>query len=404
MDPEYTEDNVSITSDLQRGAIAIASNGIPIFNSYNASGFLSKEIGELDEYGGHAGRGEDYHYHIPPTHLSSTTGTDPIAFVFDGFPLYGITEPNGSEVADLDEFLGHEDADGLYHYHSIEASPYMTPKLKGKVTLSGDSPQTQIDPQAIGSSFRNELYGISGGATNFEIINLVMNETANGYTLYHTKDGVQGKKAYSWDVNGEIIFIFTDDITNDATTTQTWPANPAEIHADAYVGSEFFIRSAAVTNGELLSEFKCEIKENDIEKSIPLSWSGIPEGTGSLAITMHHYPNADDANDPDKDPNSYILLWGIDTSVTSIAHGAADDGAWFIGSNKDGTAISYTSPCSPSAATHEYTITIYALSETPSSLPTTNSLSVEYGTLSDAIKTVTVLGTATLTFKDVTTD
>ena len=50
--------------------------------------------------------------------------------------------------------------------------------------------------------------------------------------------------------------------------------------------------------------------------------------------------------------------------------GTADDGLWYIGSNKDGTAISYTSPCSPDAATHEYTITIYALSATPASLPT----------------------------------
>ncbi|MFT7162275.1 MAG: phosphatidylethanolamine-binding protein (PEBP) family uncharacterized protein [Bacteroidia bacterium] len=402
LNPEYSTDNADITTDMQRGAIAIAVNGIPIFNPYNASGLLSKDIGELDEYGGHSGRGDDYHYHVPPTHLATKTDGDPIAFLFDGFPLYGETEPDGLTVADLDEFSGHEDADGFYHYHSSEIAPYMPSKLKGVVTLDGNSPQTQIDPQAIGSSFRNQLYGISGGATNFEITNLVMNETANGYTLYHTKDGVDGKTAYSWDSNGEITFVFTDDVTETATTTETWQGDPAEIHADAYAGATFFIKSDAIANGELLEGFKCESKDSNIEKSIPLSWGGVPDGTTSLAITMHHYPNAEDANDADKDPNAYLLLWDIDPSVTSIVYGGADDGAWFMGSNKDGNAISYTSPCSPSAASHEYTITIYALSATPTSLPAVSSLTVDYGTLIDAIETVNILGTTTLTFNDVT--
>jgi hypothetical protein len=36
-------------------------------------------------------------------------------------------------------------------------------------------------------------------------------------------------------------------------------------------------------------------------------------------------------------------------------------------------------------------MTIYALSETPSSLPTENSLTVDYDTLMEAIQTVTLL-------------
>jgi phosphatidylethanolamine-binding protein (PEBP) family uncharacterized protein len=161
--------------------------------------------------------------------------------------------------------------------------------------------------------------------------------------------------------------------------------------------TDFAITSAAVANGELLSDFKCESKTNDIEKSIPLSWSNVPEGTGSLAIAMIHYPNPEDLSKP----NSYILLWGIDPSITEIAHGGADDGSWYIGQNKDGTAISYTSPCSPSAGSHEYTIVIYALSETPSSLPTASSIDVDYATLATAIGTVTTIGKAELTFNDV---
>jgi hypothetical protein len=54
-----------------RGAIAIAVNGVPIFNPYNNRGELSALIGELDKWGGHCGRADDYHYHVSPLHLGS---------------------------------------------------------------------------------------------------------------------------------------------------------------------------------------------------------------------------------------------------------------------------------------------------------------------------------------------
>jgi hypothetical protein len=136
----------------------------------------------------------------------------------------------------------------------------------------------------------------------------------------------------------------------------------------------------------------------DIEKSIPLSWSNVPSGTGSLAIIMHHFPNPSDTSNA----NSYLLLWDISPSVTGIGHGEADDGPWLMGANKDGNAISYTSPCSPSSGTHEYTISLYALSETPPSLPSVSSLDVNYTILKSAIESVNVIATATLTFNDVT--
>lgn len=160
---------------------------------------------------------------------------------------------------------------------------------------------------------------------------------------------------------------------------------------------EFTLTSEAVVNGELLEAFKCEERVNGIEKSIPLAWSGVPEGTVSLAVSMIHYPFPDDTSVL----NSYLTLWDIDPSVTSIAHGAADDGDWFIGANKDGKAISYTSPCSTSPGSHEYTITLYALSQTPASLPTANSIDINHTALISALESVTILGTAKLTFNDV---
>ena len=84
----YAENPLSIENNFQRGAIAIAVNGVPIFNPTNASGEHADDLGELDNFGGHSGGAEDYPYHTAPFHLQSTSGTKPIASALDGFPLY----------------------------------------------------------------------------------------------------------------------------------------------------------------------------------------------------------------------------------------------------------------------------------------------------------------------------
>lgn len=212
-------------------------------------------------------------------------------------------------------------------------------------------------------------------------------------------------KIYSIIANDDILTELsgTAELTQIESERGYWIHTTAsvtfEYTPDSSSSGDFTLSSVAIANGELLATYKCEQKVNNIEQSIPLAWSNVPASTGSLAIIMHHFPNPNDTTQA----NSYLLLWGIDPSITEIAHGAADDGNWYMGANKDGNAISYTSPCSPSAGSHEYTITVYALSQTPSSLPTSSSLDVDYVTLKAAIETVTVIGTATLTFNDVNT-
>ncbi|MBL6445419.1 YHYH protein [Fulvivirga sp. 29W222] len=415
INPAYEEtDNIAIIDELQRGAIAIATNGIPIFNPYNASGELSWEIGELDAYGGHSGNGDDYHYHFPPVHLNSKTGTYPIAFVLDGFPLYGYSEPDGSTVTGLDEHFGHEDENGYYHYHASSNAPYMTPSLRGVVTVDQEGIQhNQIEPQPTAMTERG-LSDITlvGGTDSHEITGLDMNDANNGYALSYktTTNNVtkNGMIEYSWDDNGLFTFTFTTDIT-DASSSKTFTYNgdPGTIHADAYgynssgSSSDFTLTSAAVSNGELLDTYKCDQPE---ERSIPVAWSNPPAGTGAFAIVMYHYPNPADASDPTKSPDGYMQVWNIDASVSEIPWGEAGVSIGYIGKNnkKGDYAIGYTSPCSPDPGTHEYTIRIYALSETPASLPTSNSIDVDYSTLVDAIGTVTTLGTASLTFDSVT--
>ncbi|QEN08959.1 hypothetical protein EXM22_13505 [Oceanispirochaeta crateris] len=162
--------------------------------------------------------------------------------------------------------------------------------------------------------------------------------------------------------------------------------------------AEFSLFSPAIDEkGELFNQYKCEKKDNNIEKSIPLNWTNIPEGTGSLAIVMYHFPNPGDRSHV----NSYLLLWGIEPSIMEIPHGMADQGDWYMGSNKDGNAISYTSPCSKGPGSHKYTIAIFALSGFPEELPAHSSRDINFESFMTAIEKQNILGKAELNFLDI---
>jgi phosphatidylethanolamine-binding protein (PEBP) family uncharacterized protein len=186
--------------------------------------------------------------------------------------------------------------------------------------------------------------------------------------------------------------VVTPAATTNTGTTTTTPTTPT------VSATGFKLTSTAIANGVLLDAYKCEKKVNGIENSIPLAWENAPAKATSFAITMIHYPNSSDSTKY----SSYLLLWGIDKTVNKILYAEANKGTWFMGVNKDGNNISYTSPCSAGAGTQQYILTIYALSETPASLPTKSSTAVTYDVLTKAISTVTVLDKAKLIFNSVT--
>lgn len=125
--PVVAENPMSAKSHFFKGAIAIAANGVPIFNPIKSNGRTDTFLaGELDEFGGHCGRADDYHYHIAPTHLQARVGEgNPVAYALDGYPIYGFAEPDGSPVSGLDEFNGHETDSLGYHYHATKTYPYL---------------------------------------------------------------------------------------------------------------------------------------------------------------------------------------------------------------------------------------------------------------------------------------
>lgn len=139
LNPQFSSNPVSVLDEPLRGAIALAVNGVPIFSALNNRGDDTYLAGELDAWGGHCGRGDDYHYHIAPVHLEEFVGVgNPIGYALDGYPILGFTEADGSEPQGLDEFNGHKDSDGNYHYHASNTFPYINGGIRGVVAMDGD--------------------------------------------------------------------------------------------------------------------------------------------------------------------------------------------------------------------------------------------------------------------------
>lgn len=113
------------------GAIGISINGVPFFNQYAGPNQpLTNEITSFDQYWGHPQATGIYHYHVEPTYLTATKGKEALmGFLLDGFPVYGPNE-NGIAVTGLDVYHGHSTAtadypNGIYHYHITNSDPYI---------------------------------------------------------------------------------------------------------------------------------------------------------------------------------------------------------------------------------------------------------------------------------------
>ncbi|MCH0566273.1 YHYH protein [Streptomyces sp. MUM 136J] len=209
--PALADEPVSGKTALYRGAIALAVNGVPIFNALNNRGDDAYLAGELDKWGGHAGRGDDYHYHIAPLHLQDSVGKElPIAYALDGYPVYGETEPDGSTVTGLDRFNGHESPDGTYHYHGTRTYPYINGGLRGVVSVVDD----QVDPQPVTTPFRPAQTPLAGATiTGFK------SATSGSYRLEYSLDGATGEVAYTV-TSSSVHFTFTDP--QGTVTTETY--------------------------------------------------------------------------------------------------------------------------------------------------------------------------------------
>jgi hypothetical protein len=115
------------------GAIGVSLNGVPFYNQYAGPNQpLTNEINSFDQYNGHPQAMGAYHYHIEPLYLTRKYSRDVLlGFLMDGFPVYGPYE-NGKPISntDLDVYHGHthktkDYPSGIYHYHITDAAPYL---------------------------------------------------------------------------------------------------------------------------------------------------------------------------------------------------------------------------------------------------------------------------------------
>lgn len=132
-------------------SLGVAVNGVPIFD-YTGGGEMSQDdlhhhqtehdtilTHQLDVCGGHAGRGDDYHYHASPTcmieQMENADDNPIIGWAFDGYPIYGDDNPDGTpiEAGTLDVCNGQADEIFGYRYHTSNGAPYIIQCLMGEV-------------------------------------------------------------------------------------------------------------------------------------------------------------------------------------------------------------------------------------------------------------------------------
>jgi YHYH protein len=192
---------ISAKTGLFRGAIALAINGVPIFNALNNRGEDAFLIGELDQWGGHCGRADDYHYHAAPLHLiAGASPSTPLAVGLDGFPIYGLTEPDGSPVRALDAFNGHADDKDGYHYHATLTYPYINGGMRGKVSVV----EGQVDPQPSAKPVRPAGQPLRGAS-----ITAFSQTGPKAWRLQYKLGGATYQVDYAIEGTG-YKFVFTD--------------------------------------------------------------------------------------------------------------------------------------------------------------------------------------------------
>ena len=206
--PVVSDKPISGKKMLYRGAIALAVNGVPIFNALNNRGEDAFLIGELDEYGGHCGKGDDYHYHAAPLHLEKLVGKGkPIAYALDGFPLYGLTDQK------LDEFNGRFDEDGKYRYHSTKTYPYINGGMRGVVEVRNDG----VEPQPRAAPLRQAQAPLRGA----KITGFTVDAEKKNFSLKYELKGVARKIDYKVNADNTYTFTFVDEFGKEMTETYT---------------------------------------------------------------------------------------------------------------------------------------------------------------------------------------
>lgn len=402
--PVPARDPMSAKNHFLRGAIALAINGVPIFNPLNNRGDDAFLIGELDEFGGHCGRADDYHYHLPPVHLQKFVGRDqPIAYALDGYPIYGFVDDKCADCGPLDWLNGHKDKAGKYHYHSTKKYPYMNGGFYGQVVER----EGQVDPQPRANGVRPALTPLRDAK-----ITAFTEWKPGSYRLTYDVRGKAGTVSYSLIDDGSVKFEFVDPSGKKTEETyaprrrgpgggggETGKGPPREGKGKGPPREEARPRSAGEGAAPAAgAKGKLQVSSESVDKrgfiavactcdgggqTPAVSWSDVPAGTKCLAVSVWHTA-------PDQE-KSYWLVYNIPATVAGWKANEAPRGT--VGLN-DKRKATYDPMCSKGPGVKEYHVTVFALSQ---ELTLTADKATRANLLT-AIKNIT-LAEGTLTFK-----
>lgn len=404
--PVPAKEPLRVRDRFLRGAIAIAVNGIPIFNPQNNRGEISYEIGELDQWGGHCGRADDYHYHLAPLHLQKALGKDkPLAYALDGYPIYGLTEPDGSAPEGLDALHGHHSPELGYHYHASEKYPYVIGGFYGEVTERDG----QVDPQPRAQPVREALKVLPGA----KITEFHTSDDGKSRRLVYEVNGRTAEVLYTEAVSGTWKFTFADsDGTRKEATYQERkgggggamerrprgeeerPPRGDDARPQLPGGSAAHAEMDALKkplDGFVLSspdisdpaKLPVQFTGDGDGVSPPLAWKGAPAGTQSYALIMDHLT-------PDETIKTCWVMWDIPAAEASLPKAAR--GVGHTGASSRGS-VAYEPPHSKGPGPKTYTLTLYALSA--AAAPQGEAMTVTRESLIQAMKGK-VLGSASL--------
>jgi phosphatidylethanolamine-binding protein (PEBP) family uncharacterized protein len=117
--------------------------------------------------------------------------------------------------------------------------------------------------------------------------------------------------------------------------------------------SGFVISSPEIKADSLLPmDYTCD----GVSATLPLGWSGEPDGTAEFALIMHHEASPTDIH-------WYWIMYNIPSNVHSLPRNVAGIGT--LGTNSVNDRNEYAPPCSQGPGIKAYNFIIYALSTNP---------------------------------------
>ena len=250
------------------------------------------------------------------------------------------------------------------HYHASKKYPFVNGGFHGEVVEAGG----QVDPQPSASG------GVRGAGAPLRGAKITGFESTapNHYKLSYEVNG--DKRTILYAVNADGTFPFEYQNGSAGTSKETYTLRqrggggqgrrpgpngtgvnesaPKAPPVAAPRTSGFILRSPVVQEG---GELPKEFTGDGAGITPPLEWSGAPAETKSFALIMSHVPGPGDMK-------WYWTLYDIPATTTSLARAATGVGK--VGTGFNGQ-VGYEPPHSKGPGKKIYTLTLYALSDSP---------------------------------------